>query len=50
MVRIDEVPIKSPAPGIPRSILDPAIRWRNAETLQWLAYFAEGTARDGESQ
>jgi len=49
MVRIDEVPVKGPARGIPRWILDPAIRWRNAETLQRLAYLAEGTARGGES-
>lgn len=48
VVRIEEVPVKGPARGIPRWISDPLIRWRNAETLHRLAYLAEGRARSGE--
>ena len=41
LVRIDEDPVKGPATIIPRFLTTPMLRWRNAETLQRLAYLAE---------
>jgi hypothetical protein len=47
-VRIEEAPVKGPARGIPRPIVDPLIRWRNSETLRRLGFLAEGAARERE--
>lgn len=44
LVRIDEDPVKGPATIVPRILTTPMLRWRNAETLQRLAYLAEGNA------
>lgn len=44
LVRIDEDPVKGPATVVPRFLTTPMLRWRNAETLQRLAYLAEGKA------
>ena len=44
LVRIDEDPVKGPATIVPRFLTTPMLRWRNAETLQRLAYLAEGKA------
>ena len=44
LVRIDEDPVKGPATLVPRFLTTPMLRWRNAETLQRLAYLAEGKA------
>ncbi|MDQ0727450.1 SRPBCC family protein [Microbacterium sp. W4I20] len=44
LVRIDEDPVKGPATLVPRFLTTPMLRWRNAETLQRLAYLAEGRA------
>lgn len=44
LVRIDEDPVKGPAMVVPRFLTTPMLRWRNAETLQRLAYLAEGKA------
>lgn len=43
-VRIDEAPVSGPAALIPRFLTTPMLRWRNAETLNRLAYLAEGGA------
>lgn len=43
-VRIDEEPVKGPATLLPSLITTPMLRWRNGETLQRLAYLAEGHA------
>lgn len=49
LVRIREEARRGPACAIPRPLLAPVIRWRNAETLHRLAYLAEGmAARSGE--
>lgn len=45
MVRIDEEPVKGPATLLPSLVTTPMLRVRNAETLQRLAYLAEGRAR-----
>jgi hypothetical protein len=44
LVRIDEDPVRGPATVIPRFLTTPMLRWRNAETLQRLAYLAENHA------
>lgn len=44
LVRIDEDPVKGPATVVPRFLTTAMLRWRNAETLQRLAYLAEGKA------
>lgn len=44
LVRIDEEPVQGPATLIPRFLTAPMLRWRNAETLQRLAFLAEGAA------
>lgn len=42
LVRIRETPCKGPATLVPRWLTDAVLRWRNAETLQRLAFLAEG--------
>lgn len=44
MVRIDEEPVNGPATLLPSLITTPLLRWRNSETLQRLAFLAEGRA------
>lgn len=44
LVRIQEEARRGPARGIPRSLFDALIHWRNTETLHRLAYLAEGMA------
>ena len=44
MVRIDEHPVSGPATLLPSLITTPLLRWRNTETLNRLAYLAEGRA------
>lgn len=44
VVRIREEVRRGRARAIPRPLLEPVIRWRNAETLHRLAYLAEGMA------
>lgn len=44
IVRITEHPSRGPATLLPRFLIDPLLRWRNAETLRRLAYLAEGHA------
>ncbi|MFD3443327.1 SRPBCC family protein [Microbacteriaceae bacterium 4G12] len=45
LVRIEEDAIVGPATLVPRPIRTAGIRYRNTETLQRLAYIAEGKAR-----
>lgn len=45
LVRIDEEPVSGPAALIPRFLVTPMLRWRNAETLHRLEYLAAGGAR-----
>lgn len=45
MVRIDEEPVEGPATLVPSLVTTPMLRVRNAETLQRLAFLAEGRAR-----
>ena len=40
-VTIEEEPVAGPARLIPRPLLDPALAWRNVESLRRLAYLAE---------
>jgi uncharacterized protein YndB with AHSA1/START domain len=47
LVRIEEHAASGPATLVPAPLMDVLIRWRNAETLQRLAYLAEGIARNG---
>ena len=47
LVRIEEHASSGPATLVPTPLMDVAIRLRNAETLQRLAYLAEGIARAG---
>lgn len=42
LVRIQEEAVSGPAKLVPQSVADIMLRWRNAETLQRLAYLAEG--------
>lgn len=44
-VRIDEEAAAGPGRLIPQPLLDLPLHWRNAETLQRLAFLAEGRAR-----
>ncbi len=44
VVRIQEEARRGLARGIPRSLFDVLLRWRNTETLHRLAYLAEGMA------
>ncbi|KGJ72189.1 polyketide cyclase [Cryobacterium roopkundense] len=44
VIRLLEVGTAGPARLVPRLITDPALRIRNVETLQRLAYLAEGRA------
>ena len=45
VVRIDEDAVKGPGAVIPKFLMAPTLRVRNAETLHRLAYLAEGGAR-----
>jgi hypothetical protein len=47
LVRIEEHAASGPATLAPKPLMDLLIQWRNAETLQRLAYLAEGIARNG---
>lgn len=40
-VTIEEEPAEGPARLVPKPLLDPALGWRNVETLRRLAYLAE---------
>lgn len=42
LVRIQEEALSGPAKMIPSALADAVLRWRNAETLNRLAYLAEG--------
>ena len=42
VVRIQEEPVAGPGRLIPEPVMDAMVHWRNAETLQRLAYLAEG--------
>jgi hypothetical protein len=48
VVRIQEEPVEGPGSWIPRFLTDPMLYLRNRETLQRLAYLAEGR-EDGAS-
>lgn len=47
-VRITEVGIRGPVAAIPKFLLDPILRWRNAEVLRRLAFIAEGGGGGGQ--
>ncbi|WP_144793360.1 SRPBCC family protein [Microbacterium paludicola] len=49
LVRIQEEPVSGPAKAVPPFAADPMLYLRNAETLQRLAYLAEGTLREDVS-
>lgn len=44
LVRIEENAVAGPGRFVPKPIMDVMLHWRNAETLQRLAYLAEGRA------
>ncbi|WP_309104660.1 SRPBCC family protein [Microbacterium sp.] len=44
VVRIHEQAVSGPAAFVPRVFTDPALHWRNSETLRRLAYLAENAA------
>ncbi|MDH6235961.1 SRPBCC family protein [Cryobacterium sp. CG_9.6] len=44
LVRLSEYPVAGSARLVPRLLTDPALHIRNTETLQRLAYLAEGNA------
>ncbi len=48
LVRILEEPVEGPGSWIPRFLTDPMLYLRNRETLQRLAYLAEGREQNGE--
>ncbi len=48
IVRIQEEPVEGPGSWIPRFVTDPMLYLRNRETLQRLAFLAEG--REGASR
>ncbi len=48
LVRIQEEPAEGPGAWVPRFITDPMLHLRNRETLQRLAYVAEGREQNGE--
>lgn len=48
VVRIQEEAVAGPGSWIPRFLVEPLLRFRNAETLQRLAYLAEGRHRTGQ--
>ncbi len=48
VVRIQEEAVAGPGRLIPEALLDLVLYWRNTETLQRLAYLAEGMARSLE--
>lgn len=50
LVRIEEHASSGPATLVPAPVMDLLIRWRNAETLQRLAFLAEGIARRGRGE
>jgi uncharacterized protein YndB with AHSA1/START domain len=41
-VVLEEEPVSGPAALVPKVLVDPAIGWRNVETLRRLAYVVEG--------
>jgi Polyketide cyclase / dehydrase and lipid transport len=41
LVRMREAPVSGPAKLLPRAITDPALCWRNTETLRRLRFLAE---------
>jgi len=45
VVRIQEEAVSGPGRFVPPPLMDLALHWRNEETLQRLAYLAEGLAR-----
>lgn len=45
LVRLQEEAIRGPGRLMPRPVADLALHWRNAETLQRLAFLAEARAR-----
>ena len=45
VVRIQEEPVAGPGRFVPRPLMDAMLHWRNAETLQRLAYLAEGIGK-----
>ncbi|MFM9919670.1 SRPBCC family protein [Lacisediminihabitans sp. H27-G8] len=47
VVRIEEYAVAGPASWVPRPLLDVALHRRNAETLQRLAFIAEGRSDNG---
>lgn len=49
LVRIQEQPAEGPGAWVPRFITDPMLHLRNRETLQRLAYVAEGREQNGET-
>ena len=49
LVRIQEQPAEGPGAWVPRFITDPILYLRNRETLQRLAYVAEGREQNGET-
>ena len=44
VVRLREEPVAGPGRYVPRPLLDLLLHWRNTETLNRLAFLAEGTA------
>lgn len=48
LVRMQEEAVRGPAAAIPPLLLDPVLRWRNAETLHRLAYLSEGLDAQSE--
>lgn len=48
LVRMQEEAVRGPARAIPSLLLDPVLRWRNAETLHRLAFLAEGLDSQSE--
>lgn len=49
LVRIQEEPAEGPGAWVPRFITEPMLHLRNRETLQRLAYVAEGREQNGET-
>ncbi|ANJ27115.1 SRPBCC family protein [Agromyces aureus] len=49
LVRIQEEAAEGPGSWVPRAITDPMLYLRNRETLQRLAFVAEGREQNGES-
>lgn len=50
VVRIQEEAVEGPGSWVPRFLTEPVLRIRNAETLQRLAYLAEGRHRTGQAE